>query len=262
MKRKGHPNIPDFSSKRPTSSPKLPNPQQKSRGTAGAGSFVGKATRDIVEVRTSRCMMSHKSRSRFVGWSGFASAALALLLASQTAHAQSTVILVRHGEKAARPADDPPLTKDGERRARDLAATLADARVSMVIATQFVRSQETAKPVCRCGASVRDHRAGDGRSEGSRCSGSREGSKRAGRRNSGDRRAQQHDSADHRGARRPDDAGSLRRRVREPVRARDVSRRPSEADSQQVRHVGSGGERQVHANDAQIAAFVVQGLVW
>ena len=29
MKRKGHPNIPDFSSKRPTSTPKVPNPQQK-----------------------------------------------------------------------------------------------------------------------------------------------------------------------------------------------------------------------------------------
>ena len=93
-------------------------------------------------------MMSHKSQSRFVGRSVFASAALALLFAAQTAHAQaSTVILVRHGEKAAKPADDPPLTNDGERRARDLAATLADARVSMVIATQFKRSEATAKPV-------------------------------------------------------------------------------------------------------------------
>ena len=125
-----------------------PESAAEGRGAAGSGSVVGKATRDIIEVWTSRCMMSHKSQPRFVGWSGFASAALALLFASQTAHAQATtVILVRHGEKAARPADDPPLTNDGERRARDLAATLADARVSMVIATQFVRSQETAKPV-------------------------------------------------------------------------------------------------------------------
>jgi phosphohistidine phosphatase SixA len=124
-----------------------PESAAEDRRSAGSRSIVRKATRDIVEVWTSRCMMSHKSQSRFVGRSLFASAALALLLASQTAHAQSTVILVRHGEKAARPADDPPLTKDGERRARDLAATLADARVSMVIATQFVRSQETAKPV-------------------------------------------------------------------------------------------------------------------
>jgi hypothetical protein len=29
MKRKGHPTIPDFSSKRPTSSPKLPTAQPK-----------------------------------------------------------------------------------------------------------------------------------------------------------------------------------------------------------------------------------------
>ena len=77
----------------------------------------------------------------------FACAALALLFASAAAHAQaSTVILVRHAEKAAKPVDDPPLTNDGKARARDLAAAVADARVSTVIATQFVRTQATAKP--------------------------------------------------------------------------------------------------------------------
>ena len=75
-------------------------------------------------------------------------ATLALLLGSAAAHAQaSTVILVRHAEKAAKPADDPPLTTDGKARAKDLAAAVADAHVSTVIATQFVRTQATAKPV-------------------------------------------------------------------------------------------------------------------
>jgi broad specificity phosphatase PhoE len=93
-------------------------------------------------------MMRNRPRTPFGSSSVLASTALALLLVSGAAHAQpSTVILVRHAEKAAKPADDPPLTNDGERRARDLAATVADARVSMVIATQFLRSQATAKPV-------------------------------------------------------------------------------------------------------------------
>jgi broad specificity phosphatase PhoE len=78
------------------------------------------------------------------------SAALALLLVSGTANAQpSTVILVRHAEKAAKPADDPPLTNEGERRARDLVAALADAHVTTVIATQFQRTQATAKPIAQ-----------------------------------------------------------------------------------------------------------------
>ena len=78
----------------------------------------------------------------------FATAALSLLLATGVAGAQaSTVILVRHAEKAAKPVDDPPLTNEGERRAKDLVTTLADARVSMVISTQFVRSLATAKPI-------------------------------------------------------------------------------------------------------------------
>jgi broad specificity phosphatase PhoE len=93
-------------------------------------------------------MMKHSSWNPLAGRSIFAAAALALVFASVAANAQpSTVILVRHAEKADKPADDPPLTNDGQGRARDLAKSLADARVSMVIATQFQRSQATAKPL-------------------------------------------------------------------------------------------------------------------
>ena len=69
-------------------------------------------------------------------------------LASSAAFAQpSTVIVVRHAEKAAAPANDPVLTPVGEQRARDLAASLAHAGVGTIITTQFQRTQSTAKPL-------------------------------------------------------------------------------------------------------------------
>ncbi len=60
--------------------------------------------------------------------------------------APTVVILVRHAEKAAAPANDPPLTDAGVARANSLVALLADANVAAVIATPTVRTRETAKP--------------------------------------------------------------------------------------------------------------------
>jgi broad specificity phosphatase PhoE len=78
-----------------------------------------------------------------------AGAPVALLLAiASVAYAQpSTIILVRHAEKATTPADDPMLSPAGQQRARDLAAALADAHVATIIATQFQRTQATARPL-------------------------------------------------------------------------------------------------------------------
>lgn len=64
---------------------------------------------------------------------------------AQTA-APTTVVLVRHAEKALAPADDPPLTAAGEARARDLVHAVRDAGVAVVITTQFVRTRATAQP--------------------------------------------------------------------------------------------------------------------
>lgn len=83
----------------------------------------------------------------------FVAAALALLgggMPSASAQAPSTatttVILVRHAEKASTPAADPPLTSEGEARARALLTAVHDAGVSAIITTQFVRTRSTAAP--------------------------------------------------------------------------------------------------------------------
>ena len=74
--------------------------------------------------------------------------AFALFLGVSGASAQpSTVILVRHAEKAAAPANDPVLSPEGVQRATDLAATLAGAGITSVVTTQLQRTQLTAKPI-------------------------------------------------------------------------------------------------------------------
>ncbi len=64
----------------------------------------------------------------------------------QTTH-PTEVILVRHAEKASIPGDDPPLSTEGEARARALAAALRDAGVTAIVATSRRRTQETAHHV-------------------------------------------------------------------------------------------------------------------
>lgn len=61
--------------------------------------------------------------------------------------AATTVIVVRHAEKAAVPGDDPPLSAAGEARARALREALRDARVQAVLVTQLQRTRLTAAPL-------------------------------------------------------------------------------------------------------------------
>lgn len=66
---------------------------------------------------------------------------------AQQRTATTTVILVRHAEKAAEPAADPPLTSAGEARARALIDVARDAGVTAVVTTQFERTKATARPL-------------------------------------------------------------------------------------------------------------------
>lgn len=81
-------------------------------------------------------------------------AAIAICLAwFFESQATTTLIFVRHAEKAALPADDPGLSEAGQRRAEELARQLVDADVvpglgvDAVYSTSYRRSVETAQPV-------------------------------------------------------------------------------------------------------------------
>jgi broad specificity phosphatase PhoE len=91
-----------------------------------------------------------EQRQQYVMTRRFFLALILLTVAGGHATAQArptVVILVRHGEKAAAPADDPPLTEAGVARAKALAAALAAAHVQAVITTELVRTRETARPL-------------------------------------------------------------------------------------------------------------------
>jgi broad specificity phosphatase PhoE len=65
--------------------------------------------------------------------------------------ATTTVIFVRHAEKALVPADDPGLSEAGKRRAAELARQLVDADViagvDAIYSTSYRRTEETVQPV-------------------------------------------------------------------------------------------------------------------
>jgi broad specificity phosphatase PhoE len=58
----------------------------------------------------------------------------------------TVVLLVRHGEKAAQPAADPPLSDAGSARAKALAGVARDAGITAIITTQYLRTRATAEP--------------------------------------------------------------------------------------------------------------------
>jgi broad specificity phosphatase PhoE len=81
--------------------------------------------------------------------STFASIALALLL-PLAAHAQQTVILVRHAELQGTAMAEPremPLSDEGKARAQRLADLLAGAGIAAIYVTDFQRTNQTAQPL-------------------------------------------------------------------------------------------------------------------
>ena len=76
----------------------------------------------------------------------------AVLLAASTAHAQQSVILVRHaelGDAAGIDAKAVPLSSDGQARAERLAKMLERSGVKAVYATDYQRTRATAGPTAK-----------------------------------------------------------------------------------------------------------------
>jgi phosphohistidine phosphatase SixA len=61
----------------------------------------------------------------------------------------TTVYLVRHAEKAAEPAADPPLLEAGTKRAEELARTLGKAGIKTIYTSQYLRTKQTAGPLAK-----------------------------------------------------------------------------------------------------------------
>ena len=65
--------------------------------------------------------------------------------------ATTTIIFVRHAEKAETGGDDPPLSEAGEQRVIELTRQLLDidviAGIDAVYSTQYQRTQQTAQPI-------------------------------------------------------------------------------------------------------------------
>src|SRR4051812_26478515 len=59
----------------------------------------------------------------------------------------TVVLLVRHAEKAAPPAADPPLTTEGTARAAKLVRLARDSGAKTIYATEYLRTQQTVQPL-------------------------------------------------------------------------------------------------------------------
>lgn len=59
----------------------------------------------------------------------------------------TTIILIRHAEKATEPASDPGLTSEGQKRAEILAQILEKTTVDLIYSTPFERTRQTVKPL-------------------------------------------------------------------------------------------------------------------
>ena len=70
----------------------------------------------------------------------------AAVMASAAPPAVTTVIVVRHAEKAGT-TGDVPLSDSGRARARELARVLGSAGVTAIYDTQYLRTQQTAEPL-------------------------------------------------------------------------------------------------------------------
>jgi phosphohistidine phosphatase SixA len=84
----------------------------------------------------------------------FASLLLVFAVFVSTMTAQPTIFIVRHAEKGAATStnpgtNDPDLSDAGRVRAESLAKMLKDAGITVIYATEFKRTQQTAEPLAK-----------------------------------------------------------------------------------------------------------------
>jgi 2,3-bisphosphoglycerate-dependent phosphoglycerate mutase len=70
-----------------------------------------------------------------------------ILAMSIRTHAATTIILVRHAEKAVSTSADMALSEAGAARAKELARVLSGAGVSAIYTTQYLRTKQTVAPL-------------------------------------------------------------------------------------------------------------------
>lgn len=86
----------------------------------------------------------------------------ASLATPKRALAPGLVVLVRHAERAAEPANDPPLSEAGAARALELARVLADAQITHIFSTETQRTMDTARPLAaQLGLEIRPYNPRD-----------------------------------------------------------------------------------------------------
>ena len=78
----------------------------------------------------------------------FALCGLLLSMLVTTATAESTIFIVRHGERADS-SNDSDLSVAGRARAEALAKKLSDAKITAIYGTEFKRTQQTAAPLAK-----------------------------------------------------------------------------------------------------------------
>ena len=61
----------------------------------------------------------------------------------------TTVYLVRHAERAAAPAQDPPLAEAGNVRSQELARMLVKTGIKAIYTSQYLRTKQTAEPLAK-----------------------------------------------------------------------------------------------------------------
>ena len=71
---------------------------------------------------------------------------LVCLLMLMLGCSSTTVLVLRHAEKASGGVD-PPLSSQGQMRAQELVQVAGEAGVTAIYATQFIRTQQTAQPL-------------------------------------------------------------------------------------------------------------------